>query len=71
MNLLFYNELLNINGIGPSKAKNIMNEHKINNLNELKKKKNDILNDKQKLGLKYHPIRRIERKEIEEFVTQL
>ncbi len=48
----FKQELLHIYGIGPINAKKIINEG-IQNIEQLKKNKN-ILNDKQKIGLKYY-----------------
>ena len=68
---LFFKELINIPGIGPSCAKKIINLG-IKSIKELKN--SNILNSKQKMGLKYHPIRRIPRKEIilfEKFLKDL
>lgn len=48
----FKQELLNIYGIGPINAKKIIDAG-ITNMDELKKNSN-ILNDKQKIGLKYY-----------------
>ena len=48
----FKKELLNIYGIGPINAKKIINEG-ILNIEQLKKNKH-LLNDKQKIGLKYY-----------------
>ena len=48
----FKKELLHIYGIGPINAKKII-EKGIQNIEQLKKNKN-LLNDKQKLGLKYY-----------------
>lgn len=50
----FKSQLLNIYGIGPSKAKNLIEDHKISSMCELRKKSelnNDILTSAQKIGL--------------------
>jgi DNA polymerase beta len=44
--------LMTIHGIGPAKAKSLVEEHKITSIDELEKKQ-ELLNDKQKIGLKY------------------
>lgn len=44
--------LLKIHGIGPAKAKQLVEEHGILSIDDLKTKQ-DLLNDKQKMGLKY------------------
>ncbi len=49
---IFKQELLDIHGIGPTNAKKIINSG-ITSLNELKKNTH-LLNNKQKIGLKYH-----------------
>lgn len=46
------NNLLKIYGIGPAKAKQLVDEHGITSIEELKNKQ-ELLNDKQKMGLKY------------------
>lgn len=45
-------ELMKVHGIGPSKAKSLIEEHNIKSIEELEGKPN-LLNDKQKIGLKY------------------
>lgn len=44
--------LMNVHGIGPAKAKSLVDDHKIMSIGELEKKQ-ELLNDKQKIGLKY------------------
>lgn len=44
--------LMTIHGIGPAKAKTLVEEHGILSINDLRKRTN-LLNDKQLLGLKY------------------
>ena len=49
--------LSNIYGIGPSKANELVNENKVSSIEDLKmklEKDETILNDKQKIGLKYY-----------------
>lgn len=46
------NELTKVHGIGPVKAKELVEEHGIVNLEDLKEHK-ELLNDKQLMGLKY------------------
>ena len=47
------NDLLQVHGIGPAKAKELINEHNITSIDELHDKTH-LLNDVQKLGLKYY-----------------
>ena len=69
--------LSNIYGIGPSKANELVNKNKISSIEDLKiKLENDetLLNDKQKIGLKYYEdlLKKIPRKEMEKhdsFIT--
>tara|TARA_B110000259_G_scaffold185321_1_gene234089 strand:+ start:4388 stop:5377 length:990 start_codon:yes stop_codon:yes gene_type:complete len=68
--------LSNIYGIGPSKANYLVNNAKVTSIDDLKDKlKNDesILNNKQKLGLKYYEdlLKRIPRKEMDKHETFL
>jgi DNA polymerase beta len=58
-------ELMKIHGIGPSKAKNLVEEHKISSISQLSENIH-LLNDKQKMGLKYYADfqERIPRKEM-------
>jgi DNA polymerase beta len=46
-------ELLKIYGIGPSKVNELINKHNIKSITELRNKQ-ELLNDKQKIGLKYY-----------------
>lgn len=70
-------DLSNIYGIGPSKANELVNENKVSSIDDLKiklEKDETILNDKQKIGLKYYEdlLKRIPRKEMEKhdaFIT--
>jgi DNA polymerase beta len=45
-------DLMKIHGIGPAKAKSLVEESGIMGIDDLKKRE-DLLNDKQKMGLKY------------------
>ena len=58
--------LMAVHGIGPAKAKGLVEDHNIKSIDELEKKQ-ELLNDKQKLGLKYvHDFQeRIPRKEMD------
>lgn len=75
--VLVIEQLSNIYGIGPSKANDLVDKHKITSVDDLKAKleKDDtLLNDKQKIGLKYYEdlLKRIPRKEMEKhdkFIT--
>lgn len=62
----FKEELLSITAIGPSKVKELI-DMGISNMSELKKRKNEVLNEKQLMGLKYHDYDnlRIPREEID------
>lgn len=44
--------LMKVHGIGPAKAKSLVEDHKIQSIEELEKRQ-ELLNDKQKIGLKY------------------
>ena len=66
--------LNNIYGIGPSKANELVEKHNITSINDLKNKlleNPNILNNKQKIGLKYYEdlLKRIPRKEMEKHET--
>lgn len=68
------NELITIHGIGPSKAKELVDDHGILSIQDLIEKQ-ELLNDKQKMGLKYHKDfeKRIPRKEMtkhEEYIVE-
>ena len=70
--------LSNIYGVGPSKANDLVNKHKVTSIDDLKlklEKDETLLNDKQKIGLKYYDdlLKRIPRKEMEkhnDFITK-
>lgn len=59
-----------IYGIGPKKAKDLV-EKNITSIVELREKQNEVLNDTQKIGLKYYEdiLKRIPRSEIDEYKT--
>jgi NAD-dependent DNA ligase len=61
---MFYN----IYGVGPKKATELVDKDGIKSIEELRKNQ-ELLNDKQKIGLKYYEdiLKRIPRKEIETF----
>ena len=66
--------LSNIYGVGPSKANDLVNKHKVSSIDDLKQKlekDETLLNDKQKIGLKYYDdlLKRIPRKEMEKHDT--
>tara|TARA_B100001063_G_scaffold209986_1_gene207310 strand:- start:556 stop:3930 length:3375 start_codon:yes stop_codon:yes gene_type:complete len=63
----------NIYGVGPKKAKELVEKHKVKTIEELREKQADLLNDKQKLGLKYYEdiLKRIPRSEIDEYQNVL
>ena len=58
-----------IYGVGPKKAKELVDKHKITTIKELRDKQGDVLNDVQKKGLKYYEdiLKRIPRKEIDSY----
>jgi len=60
-------ELLQIHGIGPAKAQDLVIKHGIKSIDDLILKQEELLNDKQKLGVKYHKdiVQRIPRKEMD------
>lgn len=71
LNLKIYDILLSIYGIGSIMAKKLVDDFKIKTINdliELNKKNSKILNDKQKIGLKYYEDfnKRIPKEEIDE-----
>lgn len=59
-------ELMKVHGIGPSKAKSLVEEHGIKSLDQLEQN-TQLLNDKQKMGLKYYKdfLERIPRQEMD------
>lgn len=62
------NILSEVYGIGPKKAKELL-DYGITTIEMLRKKQHDVLNDKQKIGLKYYNdiLQRIPRNEIDEY----
>ena len=66
--LLFYN----VYGIGPKKALELVEKDKLTTIEELRKRP-ELLNDKQKIGLKYYEdiLKRIPRQEVEEYLQEL
>jgi len=58
-----------IYGVGPKKAAEIVDKHGITTLDDLIKQQDKVLNDKQKVGLKYYEdiLKRIPRSEVVEF----
>ena len=63
-----YPTLLKITGIGPAAAKELVTVHNIGSLDELRSRQ-ELLNDKQKIGLKYFESdeKRIPREEVEDY----
>lgn len=63
------NLFADIFGIGPKKAEELVDKKNIKTIEELKKQQNELLNDKQKVGLKYYEdiLKRIPRPEVVEF----
>lgn len=69
------NELTQVHGIGPVKAKDLVETHNIKSIDDLKNHQN-LLNEKQIMGLKYHDdfMKRIPRQEMEKhesFLTEI
>ena len=62
-----YQDLLKVHGIGPTKAKELIDKHKISSIADLRSKQ-ELINDVQKMGLKYYEdsLERIPREEMEE-----
>ena len=52
-NYSIVDELQNIHGIGPSKAKELFEKHNVKSIDDLKNNK-DLLNNVQQMGLEYH-----------------
>ena len=61
-----YQDLMNVYGIGPVKAKELISKHNIKSIADLRAHQ-ELLNEKQKLGLKYYEdaLERIPRAEME------
>ncbi len=66
------NILADVYGIGPKKAKELV-EKGITSITELREKQDELLNDTQKIGLKYYEqiLERIPRDEIDEYQKKL
>ena len=62
-----------IYGVGPKKAEELVNKHKVKTIAELRQKQDELLNDVQKKGLKYYEdiLKRIPRKEIQTYEKRL
>jgi len=60
-------------GIGPKKAKELVEKHQVTTIKELRSKQDDLLNDVQKKGLKYYEdiLKRIPRPEIDEYLKHM
>ena len=67
-----YQDLLNVYGIGPVKAKELISKHKIKSIADLRQHQ-ELLNEKQKLGLKYYEdaLERIPREEMEQHEAKI
>lgn len=63
----------NVYGIGPKKARELVDTHKVETIEQLRERQDELLNDKQKLGLKYYEdiLKRIPRSEIDEYQKKL
>lgn len=65
--------LLKIHGIGPVKARQLVDEHGIKSIEDLKKRQGELLNDKQQMGLKYWEdfVQRIPRSEMDKHADHI
>ena len=63
----------NVYGIGPKKANELVEKHKLTTIEQLRSKQNDLLNDVQKKGLKYYEdiLKRIPRDEIKVYEKKM
>ena len=63
------NVFSDIYGVGPKTAKDLVEKHKLLTLDQLRERQDELLNDKQKIGLKYYDAiqERIPRSEIEKY----
>lgn len=52
-NFKIVEDLLKVHGIGPVKAKQLVEEHGIKSIDDLKLRQGELLNEKQQMGLKY------------------
>jgi DNA ligase (NAD+) len=64
---------IDIYGIGPKKASELVKKHNVKTIAELRKRQDELLNDVQKKGLKYYEdiLKRIPRKEIDLYEKEL
>ena len=62
-----------IYGIGSKKAEELVKKHKVTTIEELREKQEELLNDKQKIGLKHYEdiLKRIPREEIIKYEKEL
>lgn len=62
-----------IYGIGSKKAEELVKKHKVTTIKELREKQEELLNDKQKIGLKHYEdiLKRIPRKEIIQYEKEI
>jgi len=62
-----------IYGIGSKKAEELVKKHKVTTIKELREKQGELLNDKQKIGLKHYEdiLKRIPRSEIIQYEKKL
>ena len=65
--------LTSVHGIGPKKAKELVDKYNITTIAQLREQQDELLNDVQRKGLKYYDsiVERIPRSEIEEYDKQL
>ena len=63
----------NVYGIGPKKAKELVEKHKLTTIKQLRSKQDELLNDVQKKGLKYYEdiLKRIPRDEIKVYEKKM
>jgi NAD-dependent DNA ligase len=61
--------LSNIYGIGPKKAEELVKKHKITTISQLRQHQDELLNEKQRIGLKYYEdiMEKIPRAEIDNY----
>ena len=63
----------NVYGIGPKIASKLVTEYNVKTIEELRQRKDELLNNVQKKGLKYYDdiLKRIPRKEIDKYYIKL